>query len=257
MIHEGLLSVAIHPFDYTSSVSCVAKWVGEHAHPAKYIVQANVNSLVSAQEDAHYKKAILAADLSLPDGMPLVWLLRAKGHPIKDRVYGPDLMLMLCAVAAKRGWRCFLYGGAPEVPEQLRDVLVRRCPGLNIVGTYSPPFRQLSPSEDAQICEMINATKPDIVWVGLGSPKQDIWMYEHRDRLDVSVMHGVGAAFDFLTGRVRQAPRWMMNAGLEWLFRLFQEPKRLWRRYTVTNLKFIYYLGKSFFVGTNTKRGIS
>jgi N-acetylglucosaminyldiphosphoundecaprenol N-acetyl-beta-D-mannosaminyltransferase len=171
-----------------------------------------------------------------------VWLLRLKGHNIRQRVYGPDLMLLLCEEAAKRGWRCFLYGGATGVPEQLMEVLEKRFPGLQIVGTYSPPFRPLTAEEDEAVCAMINAAKPDIVWVGLGSPKQDIWMYEHREKLDVSVMHGVGAAFDFLTGRVKQAPRWMMNAGLEWLFRLLQEPRRLWKRYTLTNLKFVFYL---------------
>lgn len=215
----------------------------EHRSPQRgYIIQTNVHSLVVAQESRLYRAALSHATLSVPDGMPVVWLLRAKGYPIKDRVYGPDLMLLLCEEAAKRGWRCFLYGGAPGVPEQLKDVLEQRFPGLNIVGTYSPPFRPLTAEEDAEVCRMINAAKPDILWVGLGSPKQDIWMYEHRDTLNVSVMHGVGAAFDFLTGRVKQAPRWMMNVGLEWLFRLFQEPRRLWKRYTITNLKFVYYV---------------
>jgi N-acetylglucosaminyldiphosphoundecaprenol N-acetyl-beta-D-mannosaminyltransferase len=200
---------------------------------------------VCARESINYRNAIEHATLSVPDGMPLVWLLRLKGHNIRHRVYGPDLMLLLCEEAANRGWRCFLYGGAPGVPEQLKEVLEKRFPGLQIVGTYSPPFRPLTVEEDEAVCAMINAAKPDIVWVGLGSPKQDIWMYEHREKLDVSVMHGVGAAFDFLTGRVKQAPRCMMNAGLEWLFRLFQEPKRLWKRYTLTNAKFIYYLLKS------------
>lgn len=206
------------------------------------VVQANVFTLVTAQEDTTYKQAIEAADLSVPDGMPLVWLLRLKGHRVKARVYGPDLMLRLCQEAAARGWRCFLYGGKPGVPELLRDTLVARYPNLQIVGTYSPPFRELTPEEDRSICEMINRSKPDILWIGLGSPKQDLWMYEHREKLDVSVMHGVGAAFDFLTGRIPQAPRWMMNSGLEWLFRLAQEPGRLWKRYTVVNLKFLYYL---------------
>jgi len=242
VVSEDLLSVGIHPLDYTSCLERVAEWVRESDRPAKVVVQANVNSLVNAQSVDRYRAAILAADLVVPDGMPLVWLLRLKGHNIRQRVYGPDLMLLLCEEAAKRGWRCFLYGGAPGVPEQLKEVLEKRFPGLQIVGTYSPPFRPLTAEEDESVCAMINAAKPDIVWVGLGSPKQDIWMYEHREKLDVSVMHGVGAAFDFLTGRVKQAPRWMMNAGLEWLFRLLQEPRRLWKRYTLTNLKFVFYL---------------
>ena len=133
------------------------------------------------------------------------------------------------------------------VPESLRAVLTGKFPGLQIVGTYSPPFRPLTEDESSEVCRMINATKPDILSVGLGAPKQDIWMYEHHEKLDVSVMHGVGAAFDFFTGRVRQAPLWMMNAGLEWFFRLLQEPGRLWQRYTVTNIKFFYYLVRSAF----------
>ncbi|MGB2957415.1 MAG: WecB/TagA/CpsF family glycosyltransferase, partial [Bacteroidota bacterium] len=171
-----------------------------------------------------------------------VWMLRLKGNPIKKRVYGPDMMLRLCDEASRHGWRCFLYGGESGTLELLRNNLLQRFPSLQIVGTHSPPFRSLSPEEDATVCEMINAARPDILWVGLGGPKQDRWMYDHRDRLNVSVMHGVGAAFDFLSGRVPQAPRWMMNSGLEWLFRLAVEPRRLWRRYTITNLKFLYYL---------------
>jgi N-acetylglucosaminyldiphosphoundecaprenol N-acetyl-beta-D-mannosaminyltransferase len=241
-VTETLLDMPVHPLDYQVSATHVADWIGAKKRPAAFIVQTNVYSLVSSQENPVYRETLSNADLSVPDGMPLVWLLRLKGARTRNRVYGPDLMLLLCGEAAIRGWRCFLYGGKTGVPEMLRDKLMSRFPSLNIVGTYSPPFRELTDHEDAEICAMINKTKPDILWVGLGAPKQDIWMYEHRTKLDVSVMHGVGAAFDFLTGQVRQAPRWMMNAGLEWLFRLFQEPRRLWKRYTVTNLKFLYYL---------------
>lgn len=244
---EIILTVPIHPIDYIQSVSLVREWIARRNRPAAYIIQSNVSSLVNAQENKLYMSALDAADLSVPDGMPLVWILQTRGYSIKGRVYGPDLMLMLCAEAAQKGWRCFLHGGMEGVPELLRDVLTNKFPGLQIVGTHSPPFRPLTREEDDEICAMINATKPDILWVGLGAPKQDIWMYEHREKLDVSVMHGVGAAFDFFTGRVRQAPRWMMNAGLEWFFRLLQEPGRLWQRYTVTNIKFFYYLIRSVF----------
>lgn len=251
---EDLLTVPVHPTDYKRTVESIASWIRNGEGPARYIVQANVNSIVVAQENELYAKTLHATDLCVPDGMPLVWMLRWRGHPIRTRVYGPDLMLLLCEEAAKRGWRCFLYGGKEGVPEELAAVLQAKFPGLQIVGTYSPPFRTLTPEEDEAVCRMINATQPDIVWVGLGAPNQDIWMYEHRDKLNASVLHGVGAAFDFLTGRVRQAPRWMMEAGLEWLFRLFQEPTRLWKRYTVTNVKFFYYLLRSIFVNKNGKR---
>lgn len=244
---KQILDVPVHVSEYSFCIAHVSQWIESERNHAHYIIQTNVSTVVNARNNAAYLQTLGLASLSVPDGMPLVWLLRLKGHKIKDRVYGPDLMLLLCEEAARKGWRCFLYGGKPGVPEQLREVLQSRFPGIQIVGTYSPPFKELSAQEDAEICALINATKPDIVWVGLGSPKQDIWMYEHRDKVDAAVLHGVGAAFDFLTGQVKQAPRWMMKAGLEWLFRLFQEPRRLWRRYTITNAKFIYYLLRNTF----------
>ncbi len=241
-VNSTILGSRVQALSYDDAVDDLSNRIGDGERPCPYVVQANVYSLVTARGDVRYRDALSHATLSLPDGMPLVWILRWRGFRNVERVYGPDLMLMLCERAAKEGWKCFLYGGKPGVPEQLKANLVARYPGLNVVGTYSPPFRELSAEEDAQVCTMINATRPDILWVGLGSPKQDVWMYDHREKLDVAVMHGVGAAFDFLTGRVRQAPRWMMNAGLEWLFRLFQEPRRLWKRYTIVNLKFVWYL---------------
>jgi N-acetylglucosaminyldiphosphoundecaprenol N-acetyl-beta-D-mannosaminyltransferase len=251
---ESLLNVPIHLVDAGDVTTCVDGWIMERRRPGAYIVQANALSLVSAQDDQRYRQAINNAELVVPDGMPLVWLLRRKHHRVKGRVYGPDLMLQLCEIAAHKGWRCFLYGGKPGVPELLSDVLTRRFPGLSIVGTASPPFRPLTESEEEDLKATINKAHPDILWVGLGGPKQDIWMHEHRDTLDVSVMHGVGAAFDFITGTVPQAPRWVMNSGLEWLFRLLIEPKRLWKRYTIVNLKLLYYLVRLEFLKGNDLR---
>jgi N-acetylglucosaminyldiphosphoundecaprenol N-acetyl-beta-D-mannosaminyltransferase len=239
---EDIAGVPLDPVEIREAVRRIDAWVKAGARPAAYVVQANAWTTVRACEDKDYFDCLASANLCVADGMPLVWLLRRKGRHLQERVYGPDLMLILCERAAKEKWRCFLYGGKPGVPETLRDTLVSRYPELNVAGTYSPPFQALTAEEDAEVCAMVNAAKPDILWVGLGSPKQDLWMHEHRDRLNVSVMHGVGAAFDFLSGRVRQAPRWMMNAGLEWLFRLIMEPRRLWKRYTITNLKFLYYI---------------
>jgi N-acetylglucosaminyldiphosphoundecaprenol N-acetyl-beta-D-mannosaminyltransferase len=242
---ELLLEVAVHAINMEETAGHIEKLIKERVRPSAYIVQANALSLVSAQENLGYRQAIGSADLVLPDGMPLVWLLRRLCHKDQQRVYGPDLMLRLCSSAAQNGWRCFLYGGEPGVPEQLGQELVRRFPGLLVVGTISPPFRLLSESEEEQVRTTVNSAHPDILWVGLGGPKQDTWMYEHREVLDVSVMHGVGAAFDFITGRVPQAPRWVMNCGFEWLFRLMMEPRRLWKRYTIINFKLIYYLLRS------------
>jgi N-acetylglucosaminyldiphosphoundecaprenol N-acetyl-beta-D-mannosaminyltransferase len=171
--------------------------------------------------------------------MPLVWLSRLQGFHHVERVYGPDLMLALCERLAAKGYRHFFYGGAEGVPEQLASVLQKRFPGLQVAGTFSPPFRSLTADEDDRIVQMINAAAPDIVWVGLSTPKQERWMAGHRERLTAPVLIGVGAAFDFLTGRKPQAPRWMQRAGLEWLFRLLTEPRRLWRRYLINNPLFV------------------
>ena len=195
---ESLLGIPIHVVDFGEVAVCVNHWIKERHRPSAYIVQANALSLVSAQDDSLYNQAIKHADLAVPDGMPLVWLLRGKRNQVKGRVYGPDLMLHLCENAARYKWRCFLYGGKPGVPELLADVLIRRFPGLAVVGTLSPPFRPLTESEEENIRATINETRPDIIWVGLGGPKQDIWMHENRNALDVSVIHGVGAAVEQL-----------------------------------------------------------
>jgi len=182
---------------------------------------------MECQRDPELRRIYNASGMTTPDGMPLVWLSRLHGYHHVDRVYGPDLMLALCERSVKRGYRHFFYGGAEGVPEHLAARLQSRFPGLIVAGTYSPPFRPLRPEEDEQIVQLINETSPDIVWVGLGSPKQERWMAEHIDRLTAPVLIGVGAAFDFHTGRKPQAPRWMQRSGLEWLFRLLTEPRRL------------------------------
>jgi N-acetylglucosaminyldiphosphoundecaprenol N-acetyl-beta-D-mannosaminyltransferase len=159
-----------------------------------------------------------------------------------ERVYGPDLMLAVCEHSAKRGYRHFFYGGAPGVTEKLAVQLRSRFPGLQVAGTYSPPFRPLTPEEDREVVERINSSQPDIVWVGIGAPKQERWMAEHVGRLCAPVLIGVGAAFDFHGGLKKQAPRWMQKSGLEWSFRLMSEPRRLWRRYLVNNPFFLWLI---------------
>jgi len=172
-----------------------------------------------------------SSGLTTPDGMSLVWLMRLRGYHNVGRVYGADLMLATCQLSLAKGYRHFLYGGKPGVADMLADRLQELFPGIQIVGTYSPPFGELTPEEDRAIIDLINATNPDIVWVGMSSPKQDLWMATHRDLLAAPVLIGVGAAFDFLSGHKRQAPIWMQRLGIEWLFRLAMEPRRLWRRY--------------------------
>lgn len=181
-----------------------------------------------------------AAGLVVADGVPLAWLSRIMGARQADHVRGSDLMLKMCERSAKRGHSQFFYGGALGVAEKLVSRLHGQFPSLKVTGVYAPPFRSLSPEEDSAIVDYINSAKPDIVWVGISTPKQERWMSEHRRRLDAPVLIGVGAAFDFHAGLKKQAPRWMQKSGLEWLFRLISEPRRLWRRYLINNPWFLW-----------------
>jgi len=204
-----------------------------------YICVSTVHCVMESQRDARYRCILNQSFLTTPDGMPLVWVSRLQGHPEVSRVYGPDLMLALFAASESAGYKHFLYGGASGVPEALAARLRERFPGAQVVGAYAPPFRDLTQEEEDEIVRRINGSGADIVWVGLGTPKQDYWMAEHLGRLAAPVMIGVGAAFDFHAGRKRQAPRWMQRSGLEWLFRLLSEPRRLWRRYLLNNPLFV------------------
>lgn len=216
-------------------------WIQEGGG-SHFIAVTGMHGITEAQNDPSFKAVLNAADLVVPDGMPVVWLARLHGTRLKRRVYGPELMLTFCAETAQRGYRHFLYGGAPGVPEQLAGTLTSRFPGLQIAGTYSPPFRPLSAEEEKQMLDRINGSGADVLWVGLSTPKQERWMYHYRSRLNVPVLVGVGAAFDLNTGRVRQAPPWMREHGLEWFFRLIQEPRRLAGRYLVGGPKFAGYV---------------
>jgi N-acetylglucosaminyldiphosphoundecaprenol N-acetyl-beta-D-mannosaminyltransferase len=177
--------------------------------------------------------------MNTPDGMAVVWLLKLLGHKEVGRVYGPDLLLALCEQSLSTGYKHFFYGGTQKVLEDLKNNLTKKFPGLQIVGTYAPPFRALEPSEEIQIAEIVKQSKPDIIWVGLGSPKQEQWMYDHVGKIDAPLMIGVGAAFDFLSGHKPQAPLWIQKSGLEWLFRFFHEPKRLFKRYILGYPRFV------------------
>jgi N-acetylglucosaminyldiphosphoundecaprenol N-acetyl-beta-D-mannosaminyltransferase len=198
---------------------------------------------MACRRSADVLRSVNCADLVTPDGMPVVWLGRLLGHRNVRRVYGPDLMRKVCEISALKGFRNYFYGSTQDTLNRLKARLSEAYPGLVVSGLHAPPFRKASEEEDRSMMEEINNSNPDIVWVGLGSPKQDLWMHEHRERLNAPVMIGVGAAFDFLAGTKPQAPAWMRKSGLEWLFRLIHEPKRLWRRYLVDNLLFIYYIG--------------
>jgi N-acetylglucosaminyldiphosphoundecaprenol N-acetyl-beta-D-mannosaminyltransferase len=208
---------------------------------------AAVHLVMVAQEDEPTREAVQRATV-VPDGQPLVWALRALGHRGASRVYGPELMARYCERAATRtGARMFLYGGRDDdALERLGGALRARFPGLDIVGGYSPPFRPLTADERASVAQQINASGADVVWVGTGQPKQELWMAEMRERLAPPILVGVGAAFDFHAGLVPQAPGWMQATGLEWLYRLVQEPRRLWRRYARYNPRFVLGFARQY-----------
>jgi N-acetylglucosaminyldiphosphoundecaprenol N-acetyl-beta-D-mannosaminyltransferase len=206
----------------------------------EYLCVAAVHTVMESREDAALREAVDDAAFTVPDGQPLVWALRALGHEIDARVYGPELMDRACARAVRSGQRHYLYGGrSDKALAQLAANLLDRHPGLQLAGGWSPPFRELSEAELDELAARINAARADVVWVGVGVPKQEKWMAAMRRRLDAPVLIGVGAAFDFHAGLVPQAPAWMQRCGLEWLFRLAQEPSRLWRRYARHNPRFV------------------
>ncbi len=233
-----MLGVPLAVSDYGEVVAWMEATIASGARG--YITAAAVNLVMSAREEPDTATALRGATLAVPDGQPLVWALRALGNRRATRIYGPDLMAAFCARAAERQIPIYLYGGrTPEALALLQARLRERFPGLPIAGSYSPPFRKLSPDEREDVARRIDASGAAVVWVGIGQPKQERWMYEMRPRLAAPLLAGVGAAFDFHAGLVRQAPPWMQRAGLEWAYRLTREPKRLWRRYARYNPRFI------------------
>lgn len=221
----------------STAVGRLARWIDTRTQ--HYVCITGVHGVIESQDDADLRAIHNAAGMVTPDGMPMVWSAHHAGADFVERVYGPDLMLEVARVGAERGWTFYLYGGKDGVAEQLAANLTRWYPGLEVVGWTCPPFRPLTSDEDAVVVEQINAADPDVVWVGLSTPKQERWMAGHVGRVNAPVMVGVGAAFDMHTGSVRQAPPRMQRAGLEWLFRLTQEPRRLWQRYLRNNPRFV------------------
>jgi len=242
-----ILDVDISAVDLSKACHIVDDLISKSKN--NYICVAPVSTLIHSQEDERFKNIVNSAAMVTPDGMPLVWLARMKGYKDVKRTYGPDLMLALCEYGLTRNYRHYLLGGSIEALKQLAENLKLKYPNLNVAGTFSPPFKELTDNEQANMIDTINKSDTDILWVGLGSPKQEFWMKENCDKLNVPVMIGVGAAFDFLSGLKPQAPLWMQRFGLEWLFRLFCEPRRLARRYFIGNCKFILLIIKSFFKG--------
>ncbi|MBU1112922.1 MAG: WecB/TagA/CpsF family glycosyltransferase, partial [Candidatus Omnitrophica bacterium] len=202
--------------------------------------------LVMNVQDEVIKESVNNSNLTIPDGFSLIMLGRLHGYPLVKRAYGPDLMFEFLKLAEKKGYSSFFYGSTEETLKSLVDNLKKKLPDLIIAGTLSPPFRELSEEEKKEQINIINQAHPDLVWVGLGTPKQQLWMYEYKDKLKVPVLVGTGAAFDFLAGSKAQAPRWMRDNGLEWVFRLVTEPRRLWKRYLIGNSVFLWLFLKEF-----------
>lgn len=233
---QEVLGAPIDVVYWGGAVATLLRWAA--AGESRYVCACNVHSVVTAQRDPALAASVRGADMVLPDGAPVAWLMREAGFTAQQRVSGPDLMWRYFAAAAHYGESIFLYGGSPDTLARLAARISQTFPGLRVAGTHSPPFRSLTPAEDDAVVEMLNASGATTVWVSLGCPKQEVWMAEHRGRVK-AVLVGVGAAFGFHAGTTRRAPLWMQQLSLEWLHRLASEPRRLGRRYLTTNTTFM------------------
>lgn len=237
----SILGVFVSAVQIPEAVARLEEWIARR-DKTRYVAVTGMHGVTEAQDDPTFKNVLNSADLVVPDGMPLVWIARLKGHRLKRRVYGPELMLSFFEQTKGRGYRHFFYGGAPGVAERLVQRVQQQFPEMNVAGVYCPPFRPLNREEDTEVVAQINSARADVLWVGLSTPKQELWMHAHREQLNVPVLIGVGAAFDINSGVKKQAPMWMREHGLEWLFRLLQEPRRLHRRYLGYGSKFTIYV---------------
>lgn len=231
-----VLGIRIDPTTWDDALRQLSVWASKNE--SRYVCVCNVHSVVTAGHDMEFDHIIEEADIVTPDGAPVAWMLSRFGYPGQQRINGPDLMWRYCEKAAMTGEPIYLYGGMPETLDILQRRLMQTFPGLLIAGAYSPPFRELMKEEDETVVARINASGARTVWVSLGCPKQEKWMAAHRGRIQ-AVMIGVGAAFDYHAGTLNRAPKWMQNAGFEWLHRLISEPRRLWKRYLITNTVFV------------------
>ncbi len=233
----NVLGIGISAVDMAEAIRmCDELIIGENRG---YVCVTGVHGVMEAQQNPEFREILNRSFLSVPDGMPTVWVGRLQGHRRMRRVYGPDFMLEFCRHSVARGYRHFLYGGNEGVATELAASLRQRFPGLQVAGSYTPPFRALNVAEEQQLAAMIDACKPDVIWVGLSTPKQERFMAQYLGRLETKLMVGVGAAFDIHTGRIKDAPDWIKAAGLQWLHRLGQEPRRLAKRYLINNPKFV------------------
>ncbi|WP_236651278.1 WecB/TagA/CpsF family glycosyltransferase [Aquabacterium fontiphilum] len=247
-----VLDSHIDAISWEDVLSRIVAWADQRQ--SRYVTLCNVHSVVTAAQDDHFNKVIGQADLALPDGAPVAWALRREGHANQQRINGPDLMWRYLAVAERLGHSVFFYGSSDETLDKLRARITAAFPKLRIAGMLSPPFRPLSREEDQLDIAQINASGANVVFVGLGCPKQESWMHAHRGSIR-GVMIGVGAAFDYHAGIIHRAPAWMQKIGMEWFHRLCSEPRRLAKRYFVTNTVFIARVVKAMFFGQPERKG--
>ncbi len=236
------LGVRVDALDMPTALGRVHALLNERR--AAYVCVTGVHGVMEAQRDTCLLRAYADADMVVPDGMPLVWLGRMQGQVSIERVTGPDLMLEVFRDPDLRQVRHFLYGGEEGVAELLKEKLLERCPWAQIVGTWTPPFRELNQEEEERLLCQVRSTQPDVLWVGISCPRQELFMAAHRLQLNVPIMFGVGAAFDFHTGRIRDCSDWIKRAGLQWVHRLLQDPRRLWKRYLRNNPAFVWQVGR-------------
>ncbi|HEV2486815.1 MAG TPA: WecB/TagA/CpsF family glycosyltransferase [Terracidiphilus sp.] len=242
--YADVLGVRISVVDMNLAVNRSDQWIA-NGDPG-YACVTGVHGVMEAQSDPGFLRILNHAAINTPDGMPMVWVGWLQGHQIMDRVYGPDFMAAMCQLSVERGYRNFFYGGKPGVAELLSKSLQSKFPGLQVVGTYTPPFRALNPEEEEELVAQVHRSSPHILWVGLGTPKQERFMAHYFRQLQVPLLVGVGAAFDFHTGRLHESSNWVKRAGLQWMHRLMQDPKRLWRRYLRSNPAFLWHIALQF-----------
>lgn len=239
------MGIKVNRITIEDSVKWIEKLI---SHPERHqICVPNVWTTVLAQKDLDFRKIYNSSSLAIPDGMPLVWVSKMYGKPIHKRISGTDLFFRFADCAAEKGYTFFFLGSTEDTLGRINETVKNKFPSLKILGFYSPPFLQEFPKEvNERMIEIINDAKPDVLWVGMTAPKQEKWIYENLERLDVHVAIGIGAAFEYVAGKLKRAPEWMQNTGLEWLYRVGQEPRRLWKRYLVGNTMFVWLVMKEF-----------
>jgi N-acetylglucosaminyldiphosphoundecaprenol N-acetyl-beta-D-mannosaminyltransferase len=238
-VKMNILGINMHCLSYAEMYPIYDRWLSDKTSRSHALALINTYGSVSALVDKHLRDIYNSTDLVGIDSMPFLKWARAFYKKTSDRFYAPDLMLQISSKAREKGYTFFLYGGYPEEPARIEEYLVQRFDGIRIVGKLSPPFRPMTEDEDVATCKLINDAHPDFLWIGLGSPKQDVWIRTHLEKIHGCIMVPSGATFDFFGGRVRQAPKWIRDSGFEWFFRLTQDTKRLWMRYTIYNVLFV------------------